>query len=91
MSASESISSIFLTDSPEQIEHKVNTHSMSLCLSMGTFFSMQVMNHAYSGGGQTLKEHREKGGNCDIDVSYQYLRFFLDDDEKLEQLRQVDC
>ena len=24
-----------------------------------------------------------------MDVSYQYLRFFLDDDEKLEKIRQV--
>lgn len=24
-----------------------------------------------------LEEHRAKGGNPDVDVSYQYLRFFL--------------
>ncbi len=28
------------------------------------------------------------GGNCDVDVSYKYLTFFLEDDEKLEQIRQ---
>lgn len=37
----------------------------------------------------TVDEHKKTGGNCDIDVSYQYLRFFLDDDEKLERIRQV--
>lgn len=36
-----------------------------------------------------MKEHRENGGDCSIDVSYQYLRFFLDDDNKLEDLRRV--
>jgi tryptophanyl-tRNA synthetase len=27
------------------------------------------------------KLHREKGGNCDVDVAFQCLRFFLTDDE----------
>ncbi|KAH8810794.1 tryptophanyl-tRNA synthetase [Xylogone sp. PMI_703] len=43
---------------------------------------------AFSGGQPTVEEHREKGGDPEIDVSYQYLRFFLDDDEELEQIRQ---
>ncbi|CAM1154829.1 Uncharacterised protein g11429, partial [Pycnogonum litorale] len=28
------------------------------------------------------------GGNCDVDISYQYLKFFLEDDEKLEEIRK---
>ncbi|GAU98378.1 hypothetical protein RvY_09533 [Ramazzottius varieornatus] len=48
----------------------------------------KINKYAFSGGQQTLEEHREKGGNCDVDVSYQYLRFFLDDDERLEQIKQ---
>ncbi|VDL15708.1 unnamed protein product [Hymenolepis diminuta] len=47
----------------------------------------KINKYAFSGGGATIEEHREKGGNCDIDVSYQYLRFFLEDDEKLEKIR----
>ncbi|CAF1011222.1 unnamed protein product [Rotaria sp. Silwood1] len=47
----------------------------------------KINHHAYSGGGQTVEEHRRTGGNCDVDVSYQYLRFFMEDDEKLERLR----
>ena len=35
-----------------------------------------------------MEEHREKGGDCEVDVSYMYLRFFLEDDEKLEEIRQ---
>jgi tryptophanyl-tRNA synthetase len=38
----------------------------------------KVQTHAFSGGRETLEEHREKGGNPDIDVPYQYLKFFLE-------------
>ena len=51
--------------------------------------ALQVNRHAYSGGGQTFEEHRKSGGNCDVDVSYQYLKFFLEDDAKLEKIRSV--
>lgn len=43
---------------------------------------------AFSGGQETLEEQREKGGRTNVDIPFQYLRFFLEDDEKLEQLRQ---
>ncbi len=42
---------------------------------------------SFSGGGKDLAEHREKGGNCDIDVPFQYLTFFLESDEELEHIR----
>ena len=48
----------------------------------------KVNKYAFSGGQPTLEEHREKGGDCEIDVPYQYLRYLMDDDEKLEQIRQ---
>ncbi|KAM7541356.1 hypothetical protein Aperf_G00000025333 [Anoplocephala perfoliata] len=48
----------------------------------------KINKYAFSGGGATIEEHRAKGGNCDVDVSYQYLRFFLEDDEKLEKIRK---
>ncbi|KAK7105025.1 tryptophan--tRNA ligase, cytoplasmic-like [Littorina saxatilis] len=48
----------------------------------------KVLRYAYSGGQATEKEHKEKGGDCDIDVSFQYLRFFMEDDARLEQIRQ---
>jgi tryptophanyl-tRNA synthetase len=40
--------------------------------------SKKIKTYAFSGGQETLEEHREKGGNPDIDVPYQYLKFFLD-------------
>ena len=44
--------------------------------------------YAFSGGRETLEEHRALGGNCDVDVSFQYLSFFLEDDAELERIRQ---
>merc|ERR1711981_947182 len=48
----------------------------------------KINKYAFSGGGATEQEHREHGGNCDVDVSYQYLTFFLEDDEKLAKIRE---
>lgn len=47
----------------------------------------QINKHAFSGGQQTVEEHRAKGGNTDIDVSFQLLKFFLPHDAELERIR----
>ncbi|KAE9978714.1 hypothetical protein BLS_000368 [Venturia inaequalis] len=44
----------------------------------------KINQHAFSGGQETLELHRELGGNPDIDVAYQYLTYFYEDDEKLQ-------
>ena len=69
MSASDASSSIFLTDTPNEIKNK-------------------VMKCAFSGGRDTIEEHRKLGGNTLVDVSYQYLTFFLNDDEKLATIKK---
>ncbi|KAL2687210.1 hypothetical protein Neosp_004763 [[Neocosmospora] mangrovei] len=46
----------------------------------------KINRFAFSGGRETLEEHREKGGNPDVDVAYIYLTYFEDDDEKLEKI-----
>jgi len=46
----------------------------------------KIMKYAFSGGRETVEEHRKKGGNPDVDVSYQWLRFFEEDDKKLEKI-----
>jgi tryptophanyl-tRNA synthetase len=48
----------------------------------------KIMKYAFSGGQPTVEEHRKKGGNPDIDVSYQWLTFFEEDDKKLEKIRE---
>ena len=47
----------------------------------------KINKYAFSGGQPDIEEHRKKGGNPDIDVSYQYLRiFFEQDDNKLKKI-----
>ena len=42
---------------------------------------------AFSGGQETRELHREIGGRTNVDIAFQYLRFFLEDDEELERIR----
>jgi len=47
----------------------------------------KIKKYAFSGGRETLEEHRKKGGNPDVDVSFQYLKMFFEpDDNKLEEI-----
>ncbi|WFD31045.1 tryptophan--tRNA ligase [Malassezia sp. CBS 17886] len=46
----------------------------------------KINKHAFSGGQETLEEQRRLGGNPDVDVSFQYLTFFVDSDEEIAQL-----
>lgn len=48
----------------------------------------KINKYAFSGGGATMEEHREHGGNPDVDVPFQYLTYFLDDDNELERIRR---
>ena len=42
---------------------------------------------SFSGGQETRDLHRELGGRTEVDIPYQYLKFFLEDDEELERIR----
>jgi tryptophanyl-tRNA synthetase len=56
-----------------------SVESSSVLLSDSPKRILEKINHyAFSGGQETLEEHRAKGGNPEVDVSYQYLRFFLE-------------
>jgi tryptophanyl-tRNA synthetase len=46
----------------------------------------KIVKYAFSGGRDTIAEHRKLGGNPDIDVSYQWLTFFEEDDKKLKKI-----
>lgn len=49
----------------------------------------KINKYAFSGGGDTAELHKLNGGNTEVDVSYQYLRFFLDDDEEVEKIGEA--
>ena len=53
------------------------------------YFSPQINKYAFSGGGATVEEHQKNGGDCDVDISYQYMTFLLEDDDRLAQIRKV--
>jgi len=48
----------------------------------------KVNKYAFSGGKDTLEEHRKLGGNPDIDISFQYLRMLLEEDDK--KLKKIE-
>ena len=44
---------------------------------------------AFSGGQPTVELHRKMGGNPDVDVAYQWLYYFFEEDDgRMEQIRQ---
>ncbi|MEK6963106.1 MAG: tryptophan--tRNA ligase [Nanoarchaeota archaeon] len=45
----------------------------------------KINKYAFSGGRDTVEEHRKLGGNPEIDVAYQWLVFFEEDDTKLKK------
>lgn len=70
MSSSDSSSFISPTDSPKEVETKINKY-------------------AFSGGKDTLEEHKRYGGNPDIDISFIYLKsFFESEDKKLKKIEE---
>lgn len=42
---------------------------------------------AFSGGQDTRELHKEIGGRTKVDVPFQYLCFFLEDDDELERIK----
>ncbi|KAJ0173799.1 hypothetical protein K1T71_010948 [Dendrolimus kikuchii] len=48
----------------------------------------KINKYAFSGGQATVEEHRMKGGNTDVDISYKYLTYFLEDDEHLAEIKK---
>ncbi|KAK2759919.1 hypothetical protein FQN54_002655 [Arachnomyces sp. PD_36] len=49
----------------------------------------KINKYAFSGGRDTVELHRELGGNTKNDVPFQYLTFFLEDDEELERIKKA--
>jgi len=47
----------------------------------------KINKYAFSGGHATIEDHRRLGGNTEVDVPFQYISFFLDDDAELERIR----
>ncbi|MFP4119136.1 MAG: tryptophan--tRNA ligase [Candidatus Woesearchaeota archaeon] len=48
----------------------------------------KINKHALSGGKDTVEEHREHGGDTDKDIAFQWLRYFEDDDKRLDDIKR---
>eukprot|EP01084_Bolivina_argentea_P226120 381998_1 len=46
----------------------------------------KIMRYAFSGGGDTAELQRKYGAKLEVDTAYQYLTFFMDDDERLKEI-----
>ena len=56
------------------------------CTDTDKQIKKKINKHAFSGGQETLELQRELGANLDVDIPYQWLRFFLMDDDRLEEI-----
>ncbi|KAI3842920.1 hypothetical protein MKW92_046703 [Papaver armeniacum] len=48
----------------------------------------KINRYAFSGGRDSVEEHRLRGANLEVDIPFKYLTFFLDDDTELEHIKQ---
>src|SRR3989344_3912721 len=66
-----------------------NSNSAILTTDSPKEVENKIKRYAFSGGRDTLEEHRKLGGNPDVDVSFQYLKFlFEEDDKKLAEIER---
>ncbi|KAK5205907.1 tryptophan--tRNA ligase [Exophiala xenobiotica] len=49
----------------------------------------KINRFAFSGGQDTAEKQRELGGNTKVDVPFQYLTFFLEDDDELARIKKA--
>ncbi|KAG0483316.1 hypothetical protein HPP92_011400 [Vanilla planifolia] len=48
----------------------------------------KVNRYAFSGGKDTIEQHRKYGANLEVDIPVKYLGFFLEDDDELEHIKK---
>lgn len=71
------------------VDTKMSSSTVETCIFLNDKPNQvkKKINKSFSGGQELLDDHRRLGGNPDIDVSYNLLKFFASDNEKLLQLR----
>jgi len=61
--------------------------SAIFCTDSFADIKKKVNTHAFSGGRDTVEEHRRLGGDTEKDIPYQWLTFFQHNDAELERVR----
>jgi tryptophanyl-tRNA synthetase len=77
-----------LTGVQGKMSSSVSTDSTLFLTDSAQILRKKVLANCYSGGGGngTLEDHRKYGGNPDVDIAYQYLRYFEENDEALNKI-----
>jgi tryptophanyl-tRNA synthetase len=66
-----------------------NSENSTLFLNMNPKqIEKLIVQNAFSGGRDTMEEHRLYGGDIKVDICYQYLTFFMESDEELRKIAQ---
>jgi len=56
------------------------------CTDTAKQIKKKINKHAFSGGQDTMEKQRELGANLEVDIPYQWLRFFLMDEDRLQEI-----
>jgi tryptophanyl-tRNA synthetase len=75
-----------LTGPEGKMSTSVGSHATIFATDDEKTVQKKVNKYAFSGGQVTVEEHRKKGGNPDVDSSYQWLTFFEEDEKKLMKI-----
>jgi tryptophanyl-tRNA synthetase len=49
----------------------------------------KIRKYAFSGGKDTIQEHRAKGADLNVDISYAYLQYFEENDDQLKEIGEA--
>jgi tryptophanyl-tRNA synthetase len=79
-----------LTGNTGKMSSSVGTDSTLFLTDSEEVLKEKIHKHSFSGGGGngTLEDHKKFGGNPDVDIACQYLRYFEDDDDKLQDIHE---
>ena len=85
-----SIQSVFLPGLQGfNTESKMSSSKENTCIFLDDSPSVvkkKINKYAFSGGKDTVEEHRKYGGDPDVDVAYNWLYFYEEDDEKIKKI-----
>lgn len=74
---------------PEGKMSASNSQKAILLSDEASVVKKKINKYAFSGGRETIEEHREKGGDTTVDVAYQWLYYlFENDDEKMAKIKK---
>jgi len=63
-----------------------DSNKLILMTDSSSTIKKKINKYAFSGGQDTTEKHRKKGGNVEVDVACQWLKYFEHDDSKLEKI-----